>query len=140
MADLENKSTSQRPQWFMLDNNEQQLRHFHGRIHKSSHVWRPPTDVFETENSIIIRVEISGMRDADFSISLDGQSLTIYGVRPDTPERRAYHQMEIRFGEFKTEVELQQAVDTQFVEAEYHDGFLRLVLPKTQPQKNEIEN
>jgi hypothetical protein len=48
----------------------------------------------------------------DFSISLEQNILLIRGIRPDTGERRAYHQMEISFGEFLTTVEFQVPIDT----------------------------
>jgi HSP20 family protein len=98
------------------------------RIH--SHAWSPPTDVFETETSFVVKVEISGMRDQDFSVTLDNNYLTVSGVRPDVAERRAYHQMEIRSGEFSTAVALPGDVDTTHATAEYEDGFLTIILPK----------
>ncbi|NIP41518.1 MAG: Hsp20 family protein, partial [Aliifodinibius sp.] len=64
------------------------------------YVWRPPTDVYENEENVYIRVEISGMKNGDFSVTLDDRVLTIRGVRTEKAEQRAYHQMEIRFGEF----------------------------------------
>jgi HSP20 family protein len=100
-----------------------------------SHAWYPPTDVYETENTIVVRVEIAGMREDDFSISLTGKQLTIRGNRPDVFERRAYHQMEIFFGEFSTEVDLPGPVISDQVTAEYAAGFLRLDFPKDQAKK-----
>jgi HSP20 family protein len=100
-----------------------------------SHVWRPATDVFEIEESIVVRVEIAGMREEDFSISLKGNQLTVRGNRPDVLERRAYYQMEISFGEFLTEVNLPGPVLSDHVTAEYIDGFLRLVFRKDRPKK-----
>ena len=47
--------------------------------------------------------------------------------------------MEIRFGEFLSEINLLWPIDAKSVEAEYKDGFLRLFLPKTKPHKIEIE-
>ena len=104
------------------------------RIISRPHAWRPPTDVYETENAIIIRVEVAGMHETDFSISLVGRNLTIRGIRQDTSERRAYHQMEIPFGEFSTEFELPYIVNSNKVEAIYRDGFLLITLPITQPK------
>jgi len=46
--------------------------------------------------------------------------------------------MEIPFGEFRTQVELHWAIDHEAIQAEYEDGFLRLVLPKTKPHNIEI--
>jgi HSP20 family protein len=111
----------------------------HWRVTLRSHVWRPPTDVYETENEIVVRVEIAGMKEEDFSIELNDRYLSIHGARPDVPERRAFHQMEIRFGEFNTEVELASPVIADRVEAVYRDGFLRVVLPKAQARKIQIE-
>jgi HSP20 family protein len=109
------------------------------RLHMRSHVWRPPTDVYEVEDALVVRVEIAGMRESDFAIYLDGQSLAIRGVRPDITERRAYHQMEIRFGEFATEVELPYQVIVDEIQATYTNGFLRILLPKARPQQIDIE-
>ncbi len=111
----------------------------HWRMTLRSHVWRPATDVYETENEIVVRVEIAGMNEDDFSIELNDHYLSIHGIRPDIPERRAYHQMEIRFGEFNTEIELPSPVQAGNVEAVYRDGFLRIVLPKARARKIEIE-
>jgi HSP20 family protein len=109
------------------------------RIISHPHAWRPPTDVFETEAVIIIRVEVAGMRESDFTISLVERSVTIRGSRQDTAERRAYHQMEIPFGEFSTEVELPYAIISDKVEAVYRDGFLRITLPIVQPKHIKVE-
>jgi HSP20 family protein len=105
------------------------------RIANRSYTWRPPTDVYETEDAIVIRVEIAGMREDDFSIQILDRTLQIRGTRQDVPERRAYHQMEIPFGEFNTEIELMAPIIVEQVEAVYRDGFLRIVCPKARPQQ-----
>jgi len=104
-----------------------------------AYAWSPPTDVYETEASFIIRCEIAGMRESDLSINIDKNHLILSGVRTETCERRAYHQMEIRFGEFSTAVELPSGVDINGVEAEYEDGFLTIVLPKNKPSEIPIK-
>jgi HSP20 family protein len=109
------------------------------RIISRPHAWRPPTDVYEVEGAIIVRIEVAGMRESDFTISLVERTLTIRGIRQDTAERRAYHQMEIAFGEFTTEVELAYPIISEKVEATYHDGFLRIMLPLTQPKHVKVE-
>lgn len=109
------------------------------RLNAKSHVWRPATDVYELEEAVVVRIEIAGMRDTDFSILLNDRSLLVRGVRPDIQEKRAYHQMEIRFGEFISEVELPYLVDADRIEALYQVGFLRIVLPKAKPHQVHIE-
>ena len=99
-------------------------------------VWSPPTDVYETEKDYVVRVEIAGMREEDFEIAVDGNFLMISGSRPDIPERRAYQQMEIRFGKFETVVGLPGPIDLDASRADYVEGFLTVTLPKKKP--NEI--
>jgi HSP20 family protein len=94
------------------------------------HIWSPPTDLFETQSAYIVRVEIAGMREQDFSVVLDNNYLTISGNRAETQQRRAYHQMEVRFGEFSTVVTLPGPVELASSHAEYEDGFLTVNLPK----------
>jgi HSP20 family protein len=93
-------------------------------------VWRPLTDVYENEEAIVVRVEIGGMREEDFTIYLEERYLLIEGNRTDTLERRAYYQMEIPYGEFSTEIELSIPVTVEGATANYRDGFLKVVLPK----------
>jgi HSP20 family protein len=103
------------------------------QVNLHSYAWSPPTDVYETEASYVVRVEVAGMRESDFSINAEDNFLVISGVRAETPEWRAYRQMEIRFGEFSTAIELPVGVDVNKADADYKDGFLRVVLPKLKP-------
>jgi HSP20 family protein len=98
-----------------------------------SYTWSPPTDVYETEASFVVRVEVAGMREADFNINVEDNFLVISGVRNESAERRAYQQMEIRFGEFSTAVELPSGADVQRAVADYENGFLTVLLPKVRP-------
>jgi HSP20 family protein len=100
----------------------------HLKMH--AYAWSPPTDVYETEACFVVRVEVAGMRRSDFTINVEDNYIIISGVRIDAQERRAYHQMEIRFGEFSTNVELPPGVNVDAAEAEYEDGFLTVLLPK----------
>jgi HSP20 family protein len=109
------------------------------RISMRSPGWRPPTDVYETDEAVVVRVEIAGMRNGTFAISLEDRLLLIRGTRADTPERRAYHQMEVPFGEFNTTVDLPVSVQTEQVDATYFDGFLKIVLPKAAALHDKVE-
>jgi len=97
-----------------------------------SNIWSPPTDSYETEEAYIVRMEIAGMREDDFEVTIENNTLLISGIRPDLPERRAYHQMEIRFGKFATTINLPNPINTESASAEYKDGFLIIKLPKVQ--------
>ncbi len=104
-----------------------------------SNVWSPPTDEYETETAYVVRVEIAGMREEDFEVLLENDTLLISGSRSDVPDRRAYQQMEIRFGKFATSVNIPGPVDVEQAHAEYKDGFLTVVLPKATPNQIKVE-
>jgi len=102
-------------------------------------VWSPPTDVYETESTYVVRVEIAGMRDEDFEITVEDKFILISGIRSDVPERRAYQQMEIRFGKFETAVGLPGPIDLETSRADYTEGFLTVILPKAKPSNIQVE-
>jgi HSP20 family protein len=107
-------------------------------LHQSN-IWRPPTDVFELEDRLVVLVEIGGMHDGEFNVVLQDRRLMISGVRRRVVrERVAYHQMEVRYGEFRTEVSLPWPVNRESVSATYKEGFLRVELPHARNQQIHI--
>ncbi len=105
----------------------------------TSSVWSPPTDVYETEADYVVRAEIAGIEEADLEIAFENGILIISGTRPDLPERRAYHQMEIHFGKFSTAIGVPGPIDLDHSTAEYKDGFLVVRMPKVKPTDIKIE-
>jgi len=101
--------------------------------------WSPPTDVYETEENCLIKLEIAGMRDEDFEVAFENNILIIRGNRPDLNERRAYYQMEIRFGKFEIAIEIPVMVNIEKATAGYQDGFLVIVLPKINSNQSKVE-
>ncbi len=104
-----------------------------------SNIWSPPTDVYEIEQSFVVKVEVAGMREEDFEVAVENNVLIIGGNRPDLSERRAYYQMEIRSGRFEIAIELPAPVDVETAVAEYKDGFLVINLPKADPKQIEVK-
>lgn len=107
------------------------------QVHSS--VWTPPTDVYETDENLIVKVEIAGMREEDFEVAVEDYILSIRGNRPGQNERRAYHQMEIRFGKFEIAIGLPTGINLEDAFAEYKEGFLTIVFPKIQAKQIEVE-
>ncbi|MGQ9849580.1 MAG: Hsp20/alpha crystallin family protein [Aggregatilineaceae bacterium] len=102
-------------------------------------VWRPPTDVYEQDDRLIVVVEIAGMHHSEIQVTLQGQRLIVSGVRQRHAARDcAFHQLEIPYGEFRTEVSLPWPVARDQVTASYRDGFLRIELPHAPAQKIQI--
>jgi HSP20 family protein len=103
-------------------------------------IWRPPTDVYETDECIVVKVEVAGMTEEDFAISLDGKRLIISGVRRDPSAKLGYQQMEILYGLFETTVHLARAIQEDKIEATYQNGFLNVRLPKAKPRQVPVVN
>lgn len=121
------RSVEQRegPHYHVLMGSQQYL------VVKHSHVWRPPTDVMEEGDRLIVLVEVAGMRHGEFHVAVGNQRLTISGSRPRPTEGpTAYHQLEVRYGDFRTEFALPWPIDDTGITAEYDDGFLRVEIPR----------
>lgn len=97
--------------------------------------WRPPTDVYETNETVIVRIEIAGMDEDQIDIELERRQLIVRGFRRDHGSETivAVQQMEIYYGEFLSETYLPWPVDEGKIMATYRDGFLVITLPKARP-------
>lgn len=102
--------------------------------------WRPPTDVYESEDCIIVKVEIAGMAQDKFEITYFKNTLNISGCRSDEiSTKKAFHQLEIGYGEFLTSIEINIPIQVDKAEANYQNGFLIINLPKSQPKNIQIK-
>jgi HSP20 family protein len=96
--------------------------------------WHPPTDVYETTQSVVILIEIAGMDPDKIQVEFGDKILRVSGRRADRHTRAACHCLEVQYGEFSTEVYLPGQYDTDAIDAEYKDGFLTITLPKVMAQ------
>ncbi len=102
-------------------------------------VWCPPTDVFQTqEDTVVVKIDIAGMRQEDFSVTFSDGTLTVSGTRHDLSEKLAYQRLEIAYGEFMTQVHVPWAVDEDKIEARYQQGFLFVTLPRQPLEETRI--
>ncbi len=94
--------------------------------------WIPAVDVYETEDKIVVLVDIAGVNKENIDLTFQENKLLIRGTRPvrsySNPE--IYYQMEINFGPFERIINLPCPVDAEKAEAIYKEGFLEIVLPK----------
>ncbi len=95
--------------------------------------WRPPTDVYETDEALVVNMAIAGASEKDISIVLEGDTLTISGRRIDPSDHKklCFYLMEIRYGYFERSISLPKYVDENNIEARYKDGFLSINVPKS---------
>jgi HSP20 family protein len=96
--------------------------------------WRPLVEVYEVDDTLVVTVEVAGVREEDLSVVIDDAVLRIAGVRsfPEGSKRRVYHLTGIPYGEFEAEIFLPFAVALDDVEASYDNGFLNVTLPRAQ--------
>ncbi len=101
--------------------------------HGRSPMWRPPLEVYETAEALVVCAEIAGMDEEHLSVTIDGDMLVIRGDRPDAQQarKRSYHEARIPYGAFGAEVYIPFPVDADRTEADYNNGFLRIILPRT---------
>lgn len=94
--------------------------------------WYPPMDVVDAGTAYVVRLEVPGMRKDDFRLGFRDNTLTIRGERrrEDEAERMSFLRMEMEYGEFHREVQFQQTVKREAVQAHYQEGILKVVLPK----------
>jgi HSP20 family protein len=103
---------------------------------RQSGLWRPPLEVFETDEALVIFAEIAGLDERQLSVVLDQDVLAIRGERPDPhpSEKRSYREAGIPYGAFGADVYVPCPIDADQTMAEYQNGFLRIVLPKLAPR------
>lgn len=103
--------------------------------------WRPAIDVFETEKSIVVRVELCGVRSQDVKVTVDGELLRIQGSRRASPveDVSRLHRMEIAFGRFERTIRIAIPFERERVNAALEGGFLTVVLPKRETPRRRVE-
>lgn len=92
-------------------------------------------ETWETAQSVIIRIEVPGMRKEDFDISIRANVLVVRGVKHSEGEHegRRYSLMERAYGTFERTIPVPHEVDRDKAEVSYRDGVLTVILPKTEP-------
>ena len=90
-------------------------------------------ECWETAQSVIVRVELPGMRKEDIDVSIYHGRLQIRGERSSgAKEARQYHLMERAFGRFERSLSLPSNVDAACAEVSYQGGVITVILPKTE--------
>ena len=109
----------------------------HSPVLTAKRLWRPPTDVFETDSEVIVLSEVAGMKRDDFSITFSENILTIKGERKERvhQSRTYYRNMEINHGMFERNIYLPEDVDPNKISANYKNGYLEIKIQKRKRKK-----
>lgn len=93
----------------------------------------PPTDLWETEDSFVVEMELAGFDRENLDVALDRDTLTVAGLREvDAAEDEEFHLRERSSGRFRRSFSLPASVSTGDVAARYENGVLRIELPKAE--------
>lgn len=94
-------------------------------------------DVYQTENDIVIKSTIAGVKPEDLDVSINNDMITIRGERKkeeDVSEENYYYQ-ECYWGNFSRSVILPVDVLAEKIEASMKNGILTIRLPKADTTK-----
>jgi HSP20 family protein len=95
-----------------------------------------PLDMYETENDVVVKAAIPGVKPEDIEVTVTGDLLSIKGeFRSETEEqdeKRNYHRQERRYGSFCRQVALPAGVSADACTADFENGVLTLKLPKVE--------
>lgn len=99
--------------------------------------WIPALDVWETDESIVVSLDLPGIVEDDISIEVEDGVLTISGEREKKVEQKdeGFYRFERRYGSFSRSVTLPQGVDETGIKAAFADGVLEISIPKPAEKK-----
>ncbi len=99
--------------------------------------WLPALDISETKDDYVIKAEIPGIDPKDIDISLSDGMLTIKGQKKQEKEEKEqnYHLIERSYGSFLRSIPLGGEIQSDKIKAEYKNGILKIVLPKSEKAK-----
>jgi HSP20 family protein len=93
--------------------------------------WVPTTDIFATDEDLVIRCELAGVEPDDVEISLSRGVLLIWGERDPRPDQLgdvSYYVRERRFGAFRRSITLPERVTKDRLRASLENGLLEIVV------------
>ncbi len=106
---------------------------------KDGGAWIPNADIVETEDALLVKVEIPGVAPSGLSVSVLGGNLILQGDKarqgPETGSK--FHLAERAFGRFRRVINLGVPVNTHRAEAELKDGLLKVRFPKVPNRRGE---
>lgn len=101
------------------------------------HTWFPATDVSETPEQLILRLEVPGLARDDIKLSVENNMLAVRGEkRQETAtEGENFYRCERAYGSFERSFALPSHVDPERVKASIEDGVLTIRLPRREEAK-----
>ncbi len=99
--------------------------------------WAPAVDIRETDDVLLVQVELPGIDKKDVRVEVKDGVLSISGERKyekDVKEENV-HRIERSYGRFTRSFSLSPNIDTEHVDATMKNGVLEIRLPKVESAK-----
>ncbi|MFB2769118.1 Hsp20/alpha crystallin family protein [Pelatocladus sp. BLCC-F211] len=100
--------------------------------HQAEITWKPAVELQNTNDHLILRVQIPGVEAKDLDIQVTKAAVAITGEHryENKAKNNGQVRSEFRYGKFQRVIPLPVAIQNDQVQAEYKNGILRLTLPK----------
>ena len=97
----------------------------------------PAVDMYQTDNDIVVKAALPGIKAEEVQINVTGDLLTIKGEvkQKEEVKEKAYHLREQRWGAFERTLALPTDVVADKAKAEFDNGVLVITLPKAEAVK-----
>ncbi|MGL5807529.1 MAG: Hsp20/alpha crystallin family protein, partial [Xenococcaceae cyanobacterium] len=94
--------------------------------------WSPAIAMTETEQKLILKVELPGIEAKDLDIRVGDRMVSIAGERKEEKHHQEKGRLctEFSYGKFQRTVPIPSAIDKDNVKADFKNGLLTLDLPK----------
>ncbi len=95
-------------------------------------IWQPAVDIYETEDSIVIKAEVPDVDQKDIEVLIEDNTLILKGERRQEDEEKikSYHRIERYFGSFQRSFNLPTTIMQDTVSAFCKGGVLTIILSK----------
>jgi HSP20 family protein len=97
----------------------------------------PTVDMYQTDDDIVVKATLPGVKPDDIAISVTGDVLTLRGSATEESgqQNAMYYLRERRHGEFSRSLPLPASVAADKAKADFENGILTLTLPKAEEVK-----
>lgn len=108
-----------------------------GEVRGSGRSWGLAVDMYETNDNLIVKASVPGIKPEQLDVTVQGETLTIKGETQAEQEREQgrYHVRERRQGAFSRTLTLPFPIQNDKVQATFENGVLTLTLPKAEEIK-----
>jgi HSP20 family protein len=104
----------------------------------------PPVDIYDQAQTLVLKLEIPGVKLEDLDVHLENQILTVQGERKLEAglQQENFHRIERRFGSFVRTFTLPETLDPEALTASYDAGVLTIAVARkaeAKPRQVKIE-